>query len=45
MLGVTETAPTLKDAIDKAYATVKEVSFANAYYRSDIGAKALKAGN
>ena len=45
VLGVTETAPTLKDAIDKAYTTVKEVSFANAYYRSDIGARALKAGN
>ncbi|MBQ8391701.1 MAG: phosphoribosylamine--glycine ligase [Clostridia bacterium] len=45
VLGVTETAPNLKEAIDKAYATVKEVSFANAYYRSDIGAKALKALN
>ena len=43
VLGVTETAPTLKEAIDKAYATVKEVSFDNAYYRSDIGARALKA--
>ncbi len=45
VLGVTETASDLKEAIDKAYATVKEVSFANAYYRSDIGAKALKALN
>ena len=43
VLGVTETAPTLEGAIEKAYSTVKEVSFANAYYRSDIGAKALKA--
>ena len=43
VLGVTETAPTLKEAIDKAYATVKEVNFANAYCRSDIGARALKA--
>ncbi|MBQ2889925.1 MAG: phosphoribosylamine--glycine ligase [Clostridia bacterium] len=43
VLGVTETAPTLKEAIDKAYETVKEVSFANAFYRKDIGARALKA--
>ena len=43
VLGVTETAPTLESAIEKAYSTVKEVNFANAYYRSDIGAKALKA--
>ncbi len=42
VLGVTENAPTLKDAIDKAYATVKLVSFDNAYYRTDIGQKALK---
>ena len=42
VLGVTENAPTLKQAIDKAYATVKLVSFDNAYYRTDIGQKALK---
>lgn len=42
VLGVTETAPTLKSAIDKAYNTVKEVNFTNAYYRKDIGAKALE---
>ena len=42
VLGVTETAPALKDAIDKAYETVKSVSFQNAYYRKDIGARALK---
>ena len=42
VLGVTENAPTLKEAIDKAYATVKLVSFDNAYYRTDIGQKALK---
>ena len=45
VLGVTETAPTLKEAIDKAYETVKSVSFDNAYYRKDIGARALKANN
>lgn len=45
VLGVTETAPTLKDAIDKAYETVKTVNFENAYYRKDIGQKALKGVN
>ncbi len=43
VLGVTETADTLKKAIDKAYETVKAVSFDNAFYRRDIGQKALKA--
>ncbi len=43
VLGVTETADNLKDAIKKAYATVETVSFENAYYRHDIGKKALKA--
>ena len=43
VLGVTETAPTLKEAIDKAYETTRKVSFNNAYYRNDIGQKALKA--
>jgi len=42
VLGVTENAPTLKEAIEKAYETVKLVSFDNAYYRTDIGQKALK---
>ena len=42
VLGVTETAPTLKEAIEKAYETVKTVSFDNAYYRKDIGQRALK---
>ena len=45
VLGVTETAPTLKEAIERAYETVKSVSFDNAYYRKDIGARALKANN
>lgn len=43
VLGVTETADNLKAAIEKAYETVKTVSFENAYYRHDIGKKALKA--
>ena len=43
VLGVTETAPTLAEAIEKAYETVKCVNFENAYYRKDIGQRALKA--
>ncbi len=42
VLGVTATAPTLKEAIDKAYARVNNVSFEGAYYRHDIGGRALK---
>ena len=43
VLGVTCTAPTLSEAIDKSYNEVTKVHFGNAYYRKDIGAKALKA--
>lgn len=43
VLGVTETAPTLKEAVEKAYETVKSVHFENAYYRKDIGKRALMA--
>ncbi len=43
VLGVTDTADSLEQAIDKAYENVKKISFENAYYRSDIGQKALKA--
>ncbi len=43
VLGVTATANDLKSAIDKAYANLPKVSFENAYYRHDIGQKALKA--
>ena len=42
VLGVTETAKTLDDAVKKAYDTVKKVNFENAYYRNDIGKKALE---
>ena len=42
VLGVTGTGRTLKKAIDAAYARVQEVSFGNAYYRKDIGRKALE---
>ena len=43
VLGVSATADTLGQAIQKAYTTVDEVSFADCYYRKDIGAKALEA--
>lgn len=43
VLGVTEIGDTLKEAIEKAYETVKTVSFSNAYYRKDIGKRALEA--
>ena len=43
VLGVTEVADTLEKAISAAYETVKTVSFDNAYYRNDIGKKALMA--
>ena len=44
VLGATAVAGTLADAIKEAYAMVEEIHFDNAYYRHDIGAKALKAG-
>lgn len=43
VLGVVETADDLSEAIAKTYEAVKTVSFENAYYRRDIGARALKA--
>lgn len=43
VLGVTSVASTLKKAIDSSYKKVKEISFENAYYRHDIGQRALKA--
>lgn len=44
VLGVTAVADTLKDAIDASYASVREITFENAYYRNDIGQRAMKAG-
>ena len=43
VLGVTETADTLGKAIGKAYDSVKKIQFGNAFYRKDIGARALRA--
>ena len=44
VLGATAVADTLKEAIDKSYKMVETIKFDNAYYRSDIGKKALQAG-
>ncbi len=43
VLGVTAVDKDLKSAIASAYAKVEKVSFGNAYYRHDIGQRALKA--
>ena len=43
VLGVTASADNLKTAIDKAYKAAEKISFENAYYRKDIGKKALMA--
>ena len=43
VLGVTATSDTLKNAIDNSYKMVERISFDNAFYRHDIGAKALAA--
>ena len=44
VLGVTSVAPTLAEAIDTAYENAAKITFENAYYRKDIGARALRAG-
>lgn len=43
VLGVTAVKDTLAEAIDAAYKKVGTISFDNAYYRQDIGARALNA--
>ena len=43
VLGVVGTGPTLEQALDLAYARVEQISFENAYYRRDIGKRALEA--
>ena len=42
VLGVTVTAPTLREAVDKVYRCVKVINFDNMHYRHDIAARALK---
>ena len=43
VLGVTAVADDLRSAVKDAYALTEQISFGNAYYRHDIGARALKA--
>ena len=43
VLGVTAIADSLKEAIDSSYKLVEQIHFDNAFYRRDIGARALKA--
>lgn len=43
VLGAVAVDDTLRGAIDKAYGYVGMIKFGNAYYRRDIGARALKA--
>lgn len=42
VLGVTMTAPTLREAVDKVYRCVEVIHFDNVHYRRDIAARALK---
>ncbi len=44
VLGVTGTGDTLPEALEQAYNSVNRISFENAFWRKDIGARALKAG-
>ncbi len=44
VLGVTNIADSLSEAIEKSYKDVAKITFEGATYRHDIGAKALKAG-
>ena len=43
VLGVTAIADDLKTAIEKSYEKVQKITFGNAFYRKDIGQRALKA--
>ncbi len=43
VLGVTTVKNTLREALDASYEAVKTISFEGAYYRHDIGARALRA--
>ena len=45
VLGVTAVEDNLKDAVKSSYELVKQISFDNAFYRNDIGAKALAVLN
>ena len=45
VLGCVATADSLKEAIDAAYGIVSKVHFGNAFFRHDIGVRALQKGN
>ncbi len=45
VLGISALGRTLGEALEKSYAAVKEITFENAHYRTDIGKKALERGN
>jgi phosphoribosylamine--glycine ligase len=42
VLGVTAAAPSLQEALDRAYQALGEIQFQEMYYRRDIGHRALK---
>jgi len=42
VLGITARAPTLEVAVSRVYEAASKISFAGAYYRKDIAARALK---
>jgi phosphoribosylamine--glycine ligase len=42
VLGVTAAAPSLPEALDRAYRAMGEINFQGIYYRHDIGHRALK---
>ena len=44
VLGAVSLGDTLADAIDGAYRLAENIHFDNAYYRRDIGARAMRAG-
>jgi len=43
VLGVSAAAPTLAEAVEKAYADADRIEFENKYMRRDIGKRALQA--
>ena len=43
VLGVTATAESLPEALKTAYERTEKISFEGAFYRHDIGARAMKA--
>lgn len=45
VLGITGTGETLEKALSETYSAVKEIGFEKAYYRKDIGKKALDFTN